>query len=160
LDFAVSKADYSFSGFDFRGIWFRRSADDKGPIAPAEFVTEIAVTAAVSKDFQTPPLFDRSYKVDETYDEHKIAKSSKTYSFDFPAETGAKIVSARFVEESAAAASDRVITIRDDRTQANFKFRLESGPVFDQWRGWWHGQIVLTQQRDPEQQQQTQADCH
>jgi hypothetical protein len=40
----------------------------------------------------------------------------------------------------------------------SFKVRLESGPFYDRTRGWWHGQIILTQQRDSDQNQ-AKAGC-
>ena len=126
-------------------------------VPPAEFASEITAPGDGGGPAQAP-LFDRSYRVDETYDDHKADKSSKTYSLDFQADTGAKIVSVRMVEESAAAANDKAVNIQGDRTKATFKFRLESGPFFDRWRGWWHGQVVLTQQQEV-QQPQARASC-
>jgi hypothetical protein len=66
----------------------------------------------------------------------------------FQADPGAEITTARLAEESAAAAYDEVLNIQGDRSKITFKFRVESGPFHDRWRGSWHGQVVLTQQRD------------
>ncbi len=126
-------------------------------VPPAEFVTEVTTTGGAANTSQAP-LFDRSYQIDETRDEHAEAKTSKNYSYDFPADSGAKIVSARYVETSANAASDKVLNISSDRTNVNFKVRLESGPFYDRWRGWWHGQVILTQQRGSDQNQ-AKAGC-
>lgn len=117
-------------------------------VPPAEFVTEVTPSGG-DANASKAPLFDRSYQVDQTRDEHSDAnRTSKDYAFDFQADSDAKIISARYIETSANAASDKVINISADRTKATFKVRLESGPFYDRWRGWWHGQIILTQQRE------------
>jgi Trypsin-like peptidase domain len=126
-------------------------------VPPAEFVTEVTAPADGDGAAQAP-IFERPYAVDETFDEHKEGKSSKTYSIDFQADPGAKITAARLAEESAAAAFDKVLNIQADRSKVTFTFRLESGPFYDRWRGWWHGQVVLTQQRDTPQASSTKCE--
>lgn len=112
-------------------------------VPPAEFITDVASDDA---DASPGPLVDKSFRVDETKDDHDSTATSKHYNFDFKAENGTKVVTARLVEESAAAVYDKVLNINNDRTNVNFRFRLESGPFYDRWRGWWHGQVLLTLQ--------------
>ncbi|UFZ06356.1 serine protease [Bradyrhizobium ontarionense] len=119
-------------------------------VPPAEFVTVVTASTDGGGAVQAP-IFERPYAVDETFDEHREGKSSKTYSIDFQADPGSKITAARLAEASAAAVFDKVLNIQGDRSKVTFKFRLESGPFYDRWRGWWHGQVVLTQQRDTPQ---------
>jgi hypothetical protein len=132
----------SFPTFDyFTPIGFGRSLLES---TSAEYVSE--VSASPTPAGNTAPLFDRAFQVDETKDDHGSSTSSKYYERTFSADPKSMIVSARFVETSAAAASDKLLNISADRASATFRFRLESGPFYDQWRGWWHGQIVLTEQ--------------
>jgi hypothetical protein len=126
-------------------------------VPPAEFVTEVTPGGGDANTSKAP-LFDRSYQIDQTRDEHSDANTtSKDYYFEFQADSGAKIISARYVEASANKASDKVIDISGDRTKATFKVRLESGPFYDRWRGWWHGQVILTQRES--ETSQSKAGC-
>jgi hypothetical protein len=112
---------------------------------PADFVSPISQSGS---ELAVAQLFDRSFRVDETYDEHEpFSRSSRSYDLPFVAETDATIAAAKLAEESAAAAFDKSLTIGGDRKSANFHFRLDSGPAYDQTRGWWHGQVILTEQR-------------
>jgi hypothetical protein len=132
-----------YPGFDyFTPIQYARSLLE---VAPAEFVTTI--NTQPSNKPATPQIADKIFRVDETRDTHEaFSNSSQTFDILFYAEPDTTIVSARLVEESAAAASDKRVTISPDRKTATFHFRLESGPSCDRWRGWWHGQVVLTEQ--------------
>lgn len=133
-------------GFDyFTPIQYARTLLE---VAPAEFVSIAPAPAADQSN--SVKTFDKTYRVDETRDVHEaFSNSSQTFDVPLKADDRATIVSARLVEESATAASDKRITISEDRKSATFHFRLESGPSFDRWRGWWHGQVVLTQQTAP-----------
>jgi hypothetical protein len=126
-------------------------------VPPAEYVTELSVSKEPPSSAST--LFDRSFRVDQTKDDHQMSKSSKYYEFPFKANPGAKIVTGRLVEESANSADDKSLNISGDRTEAVFRFKLESGPVYDQWRGWWHGQVVLTQRNEQNGQQDALEAC-
>jgi hypothetical protein len=119
----------------------------------------VANTYAAGSTPSQSPLFDKTYRIDETLDQHIQNKSSLTYSLDFAAEPGSKIVSARFIEDSATAVSEKNLNISADRTKVTFTFRLESGPFYDRWRGWWHGQVVLTMQRVPQALQPSVNNC-
>ena len=134
-----------YPGFDyFTPIQYARTLLEA---APAEFVT--VITTKPPDKPTASNVFDRSFRVDETRDTHDtFSNSSQTFDVPFSADDGATIISARLVEESAAAASDKRATISPDRKTATFHFRLESGPSFDRWRGWWHGQVVLTEQTE------------
>ncbi|CAA2158490.1 hypothetical protein MBRA_03764 [Methylobacterium brachiatum] len=111
-----------------------------------EYVTEISAPADSGGDGSST-LFERSYQVDQTKDDHGMAKDSKYYNFTFDADKNSTITSAKLIETSAASAGDKSLNISADRKSATFRFKLESGPIYDQTRGWWHGQVVLTQQK-------------
>lgn len=94
-----------------------------------------------------PAIIERSYQIDETYDEHPgLAPTSKEYRITKAADPGHKIVDARVVRQSDTRVSDLVTSISPDRRSVELKFRLTAGPIFDRWRGWLHGQLILTMQ--------------
>ena len=104
------------------------------------------VTAAPSQGGETQS-FERSFQVDETKDDHGGSANSRHYESNFAAENGAEITDARFNATSEAHSFDRSVVISGDRKSATLRFRLESGPIYDQYRGWIHGQVVLVQRR-------------
>jgi len=127
-------------------------------VPPAEFVTTIVSTKAGSSSAATA-LFDRSYRVEQGKDDHQVDVSSQYYSFPFRADAGAKIVSARLVEESVNFASDKTLNIAGDGSEAVFRFKLQSGPLYDRWRGWWNGQVVLTERYATPPKQDAGTEC-
>jgi hypothetical protein len=48
------------------------------------------------------------------------------------------------VRQSDTRASDLTINMSPDRKTVELKFKLTAGPAFDRWRGWLHGQLILT----------------
>lgn len=100
-----------------------------------------------------PPLgpnkLDRSYTVSETKDDHPVALAphSKDYQSRFQAEPGYKIVACTPKAESANNAHDITCNIDSGGRSAVFAYRLESGPAYDRWRGWWAGYVTLRQER-------------
>jgi hypothetical protein len=88
---------------------------------------------------------ERSYQIDETYDEHSgLAQTTKEYRVTKQADPGHVIVDARLVRQSDTRVSDLMIEISSDRRSVEVRFKLTAGPIFDRWRGWLHGQLVLT----------------
>ncbi|WP_316226754.1 MULTISPECIES: serine protease [unclassified Bradyrhizobium] len=96
-----------------------------------------------------PAKLERSYTISETKDDHPVALAShsKTYQSRFQAEPGYKIVSCTPKAESANHAHDITCNIDSGGGSAVFAYRLESGPAFDRWRGWWAGYVSLQQER-------------
>lgn len=90
---------------------------------------------------------ERSYQVDETYDEHRgVTATSKEYRITKNADPGHVITAARMVSQSETRVSDLTTNISPDRRSVELKFKLTAGPAFDRWRGWLHGQLILTMQ--------------
>jgi hypothetical protein len=115
-------------------------------VVPVEYVSRF-VKRDTGKSQGQPVLFDRNYNVEHGRTEHSMTVTEGDYSSEFKAEPGAKIVSARLVEKSAANVVNKSLEIAPDGSSATFKVRLKSGPVYDQWRGWWNGAAVLTEQK-------------
>jgi hypothetical protein len=91
-----------------------------------------------------PATIERSYQIDETYDEHPgLAPTSKEYRITKAADPNHIIVDTRVVRQSDSRVSDLVTSISPDRRSVELKFRLTAGPIFDRWRGWLHGQLIL-----------------
>ena len=119
-------------------------------VPPASYVEDSCVAGDGSAN-PKPSLsslkeFERSYSINETYDEHPIALSPSTreYTIRKDADPKAVIVNARLVRSSDTRVSDLNITISPDRHSVEVRFRLTAGPAIDQYRGWLHGQLVLT----------------
>lgn len=94
-----------------------------------------------------PKTFERSYQIDETNDDHQgFAESTKSYSIKKDADPNTIITDVRVVNQSDTRVSDLNINIAPDRRSAELRFKLAAGPVFDRWRGWLHGQFILTLQ--------------
>jgi hypothetical protein len=115
---------------------------------PVEYVTKFTISPGSSGPSQ-PELYDKAVSVDVTRADHGVSASEGDYSRFFQADPGAKIVSMHLVENSAAHVAARDIVVSPDGSSAKFILRLASGPIFDQWRGWWTGSVVITQQRAP-----------
>jgi Trypsin-like peptidase domain len=94
-----------------------------------------------------PRTSERSYQIDETNDDHQgFVESAKPYSIVKNADPNTIITDARIVKQSDTRVSDLDINIAPDRRSAELRFKLTAGPVFDRWRGWLHGQFILTLQ--------------
>jgi len=115
-------------------------------VVPAEYVTKFTLNPGSSGP-QQPEVYDKSFPVDVTRSNHEATASEGDYSKFFQADPGAKIVSAHLSESSAANVAARDLVIANDGSSAKFILRLRSGPFFDQFRGWWTGAVVVTQQR-------------
>lgn len=88
---------------------------------------------------------ERSYQIDETNDDHNgLSPSSRDYRIIQNSDPGYYIVDARLVRQSDTRVSDLNINVSADRQSVELKFKLSAGPVFDRWRGWLHGQLILT----------------
>jgi hypothetical protein len=109
----------------------------------------IAIDGGSSRVRLGPDKIVRDYTVSETKDDHPVvlASHSRNYQSRFQAEPGYKIVACIPKAESANNAHDITCNIESGAGSALFSYRLESGPVVDQWRGWWTGFVTLRQER-------------
>jgi S1-C subfamily serine protease len=116
-------------------------------VPPASYVGESC--PASTGPIATASTVERSYQVDETYDEHPgLSPTSKEYRIVQKADPGHVIVDARLVRQSDTRVSDLTVTVAPDRKSVELKFKLMAGPLFDRWRGWLHGQLILTMRRE------------
>jgi hypothetical protein len=95
-----------------------------------------------------PQQINFNYLVNLTKSDHEgIQPTTRSYESVFPALSGYRITSARFIATSINhAVKGPDTSIIDDGSAVSLAIALESGPLFDQWRGWVSGNIV-TQQR-------------
>lgn len=76
-----------------------------------------------------------------------IVPSSGEYSVVCSATPGYRIVKADLMRASDNNLSDVRITTTPDGAQVVMSFRLTSGPIYDRWRGWLNGKIVMQQEK-------------
>jgi S1-C subfamily serine protease len=81
------------------------------------------------------------------YDEHKPQVSEKNVCSIFTAVFGYKIVGYNnpIVPESSTEASNPTTIISNDGNEIKLCADLKSGPIYDQWRGWYIGNLVTEQ---------------
>lgn len=75
-----------------------------------------------------------------------LTPTSGEYSFEVWARDGYRITQAELSRKSDSRLSDVDLKVVDDGQRAVLKYRLTSGPAYDQFRGWLEGEVV-TQQR-------------
>jgi S1-C subfamily serine protease len=116
------------------------------------FVTEnITVNVARSDPGVkvTPSLEVRiAHGVSEMKDDHPVVlvPHARDYIRRFAAQEGYEIIEATFESNSANHVSrGPTVRVEPDRGAVIVEFTLESGPVFDQWRGWLSGNVVTRQ---------------
>jgi S1-C subfamily serine protease len=90
-----------------------------------------------------------SYPVnDDKVDHPSLASTTKNFEYNFTAQEGFRISEASFQSNSANhVAAGPVVQVLDVGARVVIRFTLESGPIFDQWRGWLVGAIVTKQVR-------------
>lgn len=75
-----------------------------------------------------------------------LTPTSGEYAFEIRARDGYRITQAELSRKSDSRLSDVDLRVVDDGQRALLKYRLTSGPAYDQFRGWLEGEVV-TQQR-------------
>jgi hypothetical protein len=90
-----------------------------------------------------------AYHVDDDKTDHSsLAASERSFEHAFDAQDGFFITSANFVGQSVNhVTKGPEIQIVDAGKRAIVRYTLQSGPIFDQWRGWIVGNVITTQQR-------------
>jgi S1-C subfamily serine protease len=104
-------------------------------------------SACLQTPVAPPKTFERSYQIDEANDDHQgFPENTKLYSIVKNADPNTIITDARIVKQSDTRVNNLNINIAPYRRSAELRFQLAAGPVFDRWRGWLHGQFILTLQ--------------
>jgi hypothetical protein len=98
-----------------------------------------------------PQTLAKSYTVSETKDDHPVVFGShgRNYERRFLAEPGYEITGCTFHANSANHSRDEGCNVVPGGAAAVFRFRLQSGPQVDRWRGWWGGTVKVDQRRRP-----------
>jgi hypothetical protein len=138
--------------------------DNDGRIILGYFLTtetishELSETRSLVRLTSTPPplvpilpvhkiIF--AYSVDDEKTDHPtVTPTDTSFEHSFRAQDGFRITSAAFQSSSAnhvIKAPD--VTIVEGGARVVVRFTLQSGPLFDQWRGWIVGSVTTTQER-------------
>ena len=108
-----------------------------------------SVYATFSADVQVSPDFISGQRtmtvpLTETQNIHVAGTTLRRYQRRIEAPSGARIVKATFSVDSANKLRDGpAIQISPDSRVATVSFSLESGPLWDRWRGWLSGEVRL-----------------
>lgn len=123
------------------------------PISMANTLLKLTpVTAEPGQNKSAPPppsaVAPPECPVNETRESTGgIAPSSGEYSVVCKASTGYRITKWDLVRTSENNLSDVRFTPTPDGSQVVMSFRLTSGPIYDRWRGWLHGSLVVQQEK-------------
>ena len=92
----------------------------------------------------------RAYTLSQVKDDHPLilASHSKTYTREFAAEPGYRIVSARVEELSANFVTNLSTTVAPAGNLVTVAFTLRSGPAIDRYRAWLHATVHTEQIRN------------
>lgn len=74
-----------------------------------------------------------------------LTPTSGEYTFEVRAREGYRITEAELSRKSDSRLSDVDLKVVDDGQRALLKYRLTSGPAYDQFRGWLEGEVVTQQ---------------
>ena len=99
-----------------------------------------------------PSRLSRSYGLEQLQAIHELGlqPTKRTYGpFTYAATAGYRIVGCTFAPISVNHASELSCSVAPDGKSAVFRYSLESGPIFDRWRGWLNGALVLRQEKLP-----------
>ncbi len=98
------------------------------------------------EQFTPPAEIQKSFPVDALYDHHKLFEESiGSYSIEFAAEPGFKILHHEILKNSANGVGNERTIISPDRKVGTYTFTLRSGPMYDQYRGWLDATIQTKQ---------------
>lgn len=97
-----------------------------------------------------PPTISISYGFDDTKDDHpSFSPDRRTYRYIKPAQPGYLIRAAKvIVEHRNHVTTEPVTEIVDAGRAVVVTYTLESGPMFDRWRGWIDGRVETAQQQE------------
>ena len=91
-----------------------------------------------------------THPIDKTKDDHPspFNSHSRNYTQRFSVEPGYTAIAAEFAGTSVNNASNIRTTPSSDGKTVLVSFALKSGPAVDRWRGWIHGKLKVTEQRE------------
>ena len=121
---------------------------DRGTSRPGNVTVDLPRQTA-SVDPALPERITTKQAISQTLESHQevFGKTTRKYELSFPARQGFRIVEAKFMESNATRVSDFSVEIEDEGQRAVVRFKLTSGPAVDRFRGWLHGNLVLTQEQ-------------
>ena len=104
--------------------------------------------SVVSPAVQGSSVLRKAYEISVTKDDHPVlfAPHSRDYKEKFRAEPGYRIIDAKFYKLSANKEGSETVNILPGGLEVEIAFRLTSGPLFDQWRGWYTGTLQTVQE--------------
>ena len=126
--------------------WRMAVAVGPSPLDPATWSHGIEGSARPT----LPERFSHSFSVSQMKDDHPGFSPDKRHYPPrvFNADNGYLIESCKFASNSANNESDVRCDVSADKKHATFSFALQSGPMFDRWRGWIDGNVVFAQVKD------------
>ncbi len=109
---------------------------------------DLATQPEGRKPLPTPEPVQIAYAISDTNDAHEgVSRTERKYQHRFSALSGYQITSASFRALSANHVSSQPeVAINSGGETVTISYALESGPVFDRWRGWLAGTLMTSQQ--------------
>jgi hypothetical protein len=110
------------------------------------------INASAAPPFESavlPEQLRRSFTIDVVKDDHPVvfAPDQRSYALNFDAEPGYRIVDTNLTRISDTRLSGLAVEVSPSGDRATVRFNLTSGPLTDQWRGWFESTLELTQVR-------------
>lgn len=92
-----------------------------------------------------------TYTIDQMKDDHDHPAPFSPHKREYTtgiikAQPGYRIMSYEVVNYSANGLSNERAIIPEDKSSIEYKYTLESGPVFDQYRGWFKAELITVQE--------------
>ena len=112
-------------------------------------IVGLATTAPAEHNPPSLQTIQFAYHVDDDRTDHNgLTASENNFEHAFDAQQGFYITSANFIGQSVNHVTKGPdIQIADGGKRVIVRYTLQSGPIYDQWRGWIVGSVITTQQR-------------
>lgn len=92
---------------------------------------------------------ERRIPVSESLNEHTLIPTSRDYSWIvYRLAPGETYVASRFQANSASNASATRVAYQAAQRAVSMAFTLRSGPIYDRWRGWLSGAVIVALKHD------------
>jgi len=115
---------------------------------PVNLVGEFLSAAGVASPTTRMAFDEVTYKIDETLNSAmNVAPTTKAFEKVFAAKPGYVIVDQQLISKSATKVSDVSTSIAPDGKSMKVAYKLTSGPLYDQWRGWLEADVITKQVR-------------
>jgi S1-C subfamily serine protease len=116
------------------------------PITFSSYLLKLVGLEQLASFTETPEVV--RYAVSRTRDTtHGLTPTSGEYTLEVKAREGFVITQVELSRKSDSKLSDVDLKVIDGGEKAVLKYRLTSGPVYDQYRGWLEGDIITQQKR-------------